>query len=611
MAAMILGTLMCLLMAAATHSAPLRNVVVMISDDLSPFYLDPNHPVKMPNVKNLASRGTEFTNAHSALSSCGPSRMAFMTGRYPMTTNLFTFERWVPQVSGLKTDAQYLAEKHGYETISFGKVFHEDKLPSDPRTKGMFQAGLWTNRQRGGGSSDGECGARWYCTLGPVRRSGDNRMARSFIDFLNSRNHTRPLLAFLGFRKPHLEVGVPDSFASKEFPGDDLVTDSLPLVLNTTSRSTIPLEKSLMFTDCYFEILKRRIDGEKSYPATRYLLPQNRKTLDRIRHFYFAASKFVDSNIGLVVSHIDSNPTYADNTAFVFISDHGFANGEHSMFCKTSLFEQATRSAFVVAPARNMEGVDRGRVRTDPVNLVDLFPTVVHLATDLNLPREATVDTSGMQLDGWSVLQKDRPVLSLYTFSMMPRCNLVVNRRRWQCNVAFTPCGRLRNTYIGIMVRTRTKKLIEFRHFNDVFTRCERPNWPGLNAATRARIMPVFQIDPARTKTDFSRPPIQHIMHDDLPGEPDAKWGDWEKSNILVDRMNNTSLIADALELSAAIRWKFDPDFAGATEPCSGNRYVRLRNQTQWTSLLQPISRGDVACECLTGFSGEECGTAA
>jgi len=41
-------TLLLALMALVVNSQPLRNVVVMISDDLSPFYLDPNHPVKMP-----------------------------------------------------------------------------------------------------------------------------------------------------------------------------------------------------------------------------------------------------------------------------------------------------------------------------------------------------------------------------------------------------------------------------------------------------------------------------------------------------------------------------------------------------------------------------------
>ena len=602
-----LVTLLLVTTALVVNSQPLRNVVVMISDDLSPFYLDPNHPVKMPNVKNLASRGTEFTNAHSALSSCGPSRMAFMTGRYPMTTNLFTFERWVPQVSGLKTVAQYLAEKHGYETISFGKVFHEDwRGTGDGRVMGMYQAGLWTHPPRGGGSGDGECYSLWYCKVKRFASSGDYRLSRSFVQFLQTRNASRPLLAFVGFRKPHMEIGVPLAFVRKRFPGRDYITPTTPSSLGR-NQTVVPYGTSLQIHQCYWEILKRRINGQRAYPATRYLEPRYWKTLQNIRHFYFAAINYVDSLIGYVVNNVDRHPAYANNTAFVFISDHGFANGEHSMFCKTSLFEQATRSAFVVAPARNMEGVDRGRVRTDPINLVDLFPTVVHLATDVVLPREATVDTSGMQLDGWSVLQKDRPVLSLYTFSMVHRCNAVHTIHRWQCIIGVTACSRLPNLFIGLMVRTKTKKYVQWRRFHDKITHCDRPNWPGMSPAARARIMPVNQIDPSQTKTDFTSPPVQQELYEDLPGEAIAAWGDWEKSNVLVDKMNDTSVIGDAMELSAAIRWKFDPDFAGAVEPCSGNGIVRLVNRSAWVSADMDPEREDVVCECLEGFAGPEC----
>ena len=124
------------------------------------------------------------------------------------------------------------------------------------------------------------------------------------------------------------------------------------------------------------------------------MAPSMKKSFNEIKQYYYAASTWEDSFIGYVMEFVDTHEAYSENTTLIFISDHGFARGEHGMFCKNALFDQQTRVAFVVAPAKSMQNVDRGKVRTEPVNLVDLFPTIVHMGAGRVLPDNAIVDNS-------------------------------------------------------------------------------------------------------------------------------------------------------------------------------------------------------------------------
>ena len=605
------ATIACASIVSEHVKSKLNNVLVIISDDLSPFHLDSNHPAKMRHIGRLANRGIKFTNAHSSFPVCGPSRMSFMTGRYAESTKLFTFERYVMQVPGLQTVAQYMAKHHGYETIAFGKVFHEDHAEDCPTARAMLKAGLWTNKQRGGGSGDNECRMNWFCTLHSLNKSGDWRLARSFVGYLKTRKSpsNKPLLAFLGFRKPHMDVAVPNSALKSVRSAfritKDVLTKSEPPSVNTTG-GIIPFRNSLQRFECYFEISRRTMNLQSAYPASRFLESKHSKDLAAIRSHYFAGMAFADENIGYVLDYVRSDPRYADNTAIIYFSDHGFAMGEHGMFCKNALFEQQTRVALVVAPAKNdarfVHG--RGRVRTDPVSLVDVFPTVVELGTGQRLGHKARVDNSSLPLDGRSLLHNSP---SLYAFSQYPRCADVSTKNNWQCVIATRSCGRIANKYMGFAVRIWGQKYVEWRPFADVHTKCTRPSWPGLTKNIRNLLKRVRQIDPARTGTRWDKLPVQREYFTDYKDNVRFRWGDWEHKNRLVDKNPNT--VADAIELSAAIKWRFDPSFSvGSPEqPCSGNGLVKLRNRAAWRDFSRDPKREDVECRCLPGWGGPQC----
>ncbi len=64
------------------------NIIVFIADDVSwnDFGCYGNKEVKTPNIDRIAGEGIKFTNAYLTASSCSPSRISILSGRYPHNT---------------------------------------------------------------------------------------------------------------------------------------------------------------------------------------------------------------------------------------------------------------------------------------------------------------------------------------------------------------------------------------------------------------------------------------------------------------------------------------------------------------------------------------------
>ncbi len=86
---LVLSALITPWLASAQPSAPRRNVLFLIADDLNNFlgcYGDPR--AKTPNIDRLAARGVRFDRAYCAFPLCGPSRNSMLTGLYPNSSGI-------------------------------------------------------------------------------------------------------------------------------------------------------------------------------------------------------------------------------------------------------------------------------------------------------------------------------------------------------------------------------------------------------------------------------------------------------------------------------------------------------------------------------------------
>jgi len=103
------------------------NVLFIAVDDLNHWvsHLGRNPQAKTPNIDRLATMGTTFTNAHTAVPACEPSRCALMSGRRPWVSGCYkNGHEWRKyQKPGEGLSAQFL--QAGYYVSGAGKIYHQ------------------------------------------------------------------------------------------------------------------------------------------------------------------------------------------------------------------------------------------------------------------------------------------------------------------------------------------------------------------------------------------------------------------------------------------------------------------------------------------------------
>jgi len=119
--------LCCPLLAIGNVQQQHPNIVLILVDDMGfgdPQSYVPDSKIPTPNIDQLASQGTRFTDAHSASSVCTPTRYSILTGRYAWRAGL---ERGVlgpynkPLIEDNRLTLPKMLKEKGYATALVGK----------------------------------------------------------------------------------------------------------------------------------------------------------------------------------------------------------------------------------------------------------------------------------------------------------------------------------------------------------------------------------------------------------------------------------------------------------------------------------------------------------
>jgi len=329
-----------------------------------------------PQLDRLARSSRLFSHHYTQVPTCGASRCTLLRGRYPteaayrsneaiLSTHAVWQERSLP--AWLK--------QAGYATYALGKITHypggmagpawaapPEELPG-AWDRSWIPDGPWRTPQAmmhgytGGKAREPGVSPPLELADAPDSAYPDAWIADAAITQLHAlAESTAPWFFAVGFFKPHLPFVAPQSiwrrFAQTDFPAPPVAADA---------------REGLAWGDSG-ELLKNyNSHGRDPRIDPAYAV--------ELRRAYAAATSFMDAQVGRVLGALEELGL-AHNTILVVWSDHGFLVGEHGMWAKHTLYENALRSPLMI---RYPGLPDPGRTTNAVVETVDLFPTLLDL----------------------------------------------------------------------------------------------------------------------------------------------------------------------------------------------------------------------------------------
>ncbi|MEM7126721.1 MAG: sulfatase-like hydrolase/transferase [Chloroflexota bacterium] len=331
-----------------------------------------------PNLNRLASQGTVFSRAYNASPICVPARTALATGIYP-TANGVVFNDWKGQRAGDHQPIhQYLSEG-GYDVAHIGI----DHIKVNPPIRQRVPFAKWIDngdyaqylanqgiddtppegmdayKRRVFEKQDGTRVEASYSNTHvnewpfPSEHFKDSYFCQEATEFLQTRSTespARPFALFLYLWAPHPPLRVPEPFASRFDPGQI----ELPANVNRPAQN---------------EPTNRR-EGVPAQLAADVSLDQWRT----VWAAHLGLVNLADEWIGRVLSTLESTG-FNDNIVTAFMSDHGDHLGQHGLYQKMEMYEQAIRVPMVFCgPTILAQTID------SPVSHLDVVPTLLDFA---------------------------------------------------------------------------------------------------------------------------------------------------------------------------------------------------------------------------------------
>ena len=379
------------------------NVIWICADDYAPAVSGTyGSPVaSTPNVDRLAADGIRFDRAYCACPLSTPSRMAFLTGRYPRSVGVTLTPTPLPLDE--RTIGHALRDA-GYETAAFGKTHYYDplnrefdtcvdmpeyrdslaSLPRRPLPESVDILGLW--------QPFGDPASVWL-NADCLPYSYDAEMPDTFfvenaVRYL-SEKRKQPFFLWVGFFVTHSPFRFPIEFQRRFDPSEFVVPDVHP-----NDEPHIP-------------------------PVFRDLTHREKQGIIAAYHTSVA---YMDRNVGSILKALESTGLVND-TLVIFNSDHGYLLGEHGRFEKHCCYEEAVRSALIM---RFPELIAPGRCTSQLVELIDIVPTILELC-GIKIPSNVQGRSLSRVIQGETTVHREH-VISEYA----DNAEAMVRTDRWK-----------------------------------------------------------------------------------------------------------------------------------------------------------------------------------
>lgn len=342
---------------------------------------------KTPQLDSFAQTARVFSHHYVQVPTCGASRCALWRGRYP------TVAAQVGNNGIRDTQADWAAQslpavfrQSGYRTLALGKITHypggrtgKDWAVGPEELPGVWERawipdGPWKtplaimHGYANGAARQPGKSPPWEAHDGPDEAYPDAWVAAEAINTIKElAAQKQPWFFGVGFFKPHLPFAAPKQWHDLHAAG---VPDLKP---EAAAKPAWPSgwHGSGEFRGNYAHA-GRDPDTDADYARL-------------LRRAYTASVSYVDAQVGRVLAALRET-RLESNTVVVVWSDHGFLLGEHAIWGKHCLYENALRSPLLI---RHPGLAQPGKVSNTIVETVDLFPTLTDLC---GLPTPAELD---------------------------------------------------------------------------------------------------------------------------------------------------------------------------------------------------------------------------
>lgn len=364
-----------------------KNILFICIDDLRPELASFGATyIHSPNIDQLAKQGRVFQNHYVNAPSCGPSRFTLLTGTYGAPQNDALFLRSEKMSKNIVSFHKSMPEwfrANGYTTVSVGKVSHhpggrggrdwnDENVIEMPNAwdRHLMPVAEWKH-PRGAmhGLANGEIRGNnvkmevFQAVDGADTQYPDGHTvneALNQIDVLTA-DQTKPFFLAVGILKPHLPFGAPkkylDLYEGVKLP--EIVSPEKPAGVSTWHNSNEFRQYNLWNKDP---------NEDKAFAL-------------EVRKHYAACVSYADAQVGKIIEKLKE--TNADkNTIIVLWGDHGWNLGEHGIWGKHNLFNEALHSPLIISYP---ELKKKGQKAMGIVETLDIFPTLCDL-TEIEKP---------------------------------------------------------------------------------------------------------------------------------------------------------------------------------------------------------------------------------
>lgn len=345
----------------ATRPSKRPNILLIMSDEHDPAVMGcyGNHLVRTPNLDRLAQQGIAFDAMYTTSPLCVPARLSFTSGKY------------ISHVSGWNNGCRLPSDDYPSVAHSLNQAGYRSYLAGKMHYDAMHRYGftelyrnpqnLWHHKGLGSrrSASDTKPNVKAWQDRARDIHPGDDagviphdkKVTAACCEFFKNHKHDdQPFFLLAGYMAPHFPLIAPEK-------------------LYEHYKGKVPMPN----------IPAGHLDSlPTNYKQLRYGFGTTEATPKQIqdgRDLYYALTEWFDNQVGQVLTALQE-AGLADNTIVIYTADHGENHGDHGMWWKNCMYEEAARVPLIVRWPGRWKG---GQHRPGACSMVDLSRTIVDM----------------------------------------------------------------------------------------------------------------------------------------------------------------------------------------------------------------------------------------